>query len=164
MPKTSLVFASLTFSSLTRHHLSVADFRFLDRFATFDVTDLGGDELLFVCLGDVSLERADFVEAATERRLLVSGSFCLPIAGKLTEPRRSEGTLLGGTGRDSREGVESPDEPERRSGVEIAGLCVGLPPIIGVLMGVGVLLKASDGWKVFGFEKGAATFCRRNAS
>lgn len=149
MPKTSLVFASLTFSSLTRHHLSDDGFRFLDRFETLDMTGPGGDELLLVCLGDVSLESADFVDAATERRLLVSGSFCLPMTGRLTAPRRSAGTLLGGIGRDSKEGVdELPDEAERRSGVEIAGLCVGLPPSTGVPIGVGVLLNASEAWKV----------------
>lgn len=101
--------------------------------------------------GDASLERADLVEAATERRLLVSASLSLPLVVGLDSD--SEGTLLGGTCVDSNDGVdEVPDEAESRSGVDMVGLSVARAEMVGVDMGVGALLYTSDAWKVLGFE------------
>lgn len=82
------------------------------------------------------------MDAATERRLPVSGSLARLMAGRLAEVLSSVGTLRGGVGKVSSDGVDElvTEDVERRSGVEIAGLCIGRAEICGVEMGVGVLL------------------------
>ena len=89
---------------------------------------------------EVSLEMADLVDAATERRLLESPSLSLllPSVEALTSVPKSVGVLLGGTANDSKEGVdEFPEAGERSSGVEMEGLGARLGTISGVDMGVG---------------------------
>jgi len=92
-------------------------------------------------LGDASLERADFVDAATDRRLLASVSLSLPLDEPAGESN-SAGTLRGGVAIETSDGVDKfvAGEGERRSGVDIAGLIVGRDAISGVEMGVGVRL------------------------
>lgn len=118
---------------------------------------MGGEKcaLLLSDLGEARRERADFVEAATERRLLVSGSRVADGEGLI-----DKGTLRGGAIFDLPvPGVSidipdelSPDEADSRSGVDTAGLAPAMPfraDISGVEAGVGVLLYTSERWKVF---------------
>ena len=125
-------------------------------------------------LGDPSFERADLVDAATERKLLLSESlsFSLTLARGLCSrvidgDDGTRGTLRGGTAMDSSDGVDEllPEDPDRRSGVETAGLAMRLAAISGVEAGVGVLLYTSDAWNVFRLANGGRGWlCRRNAS
>lgn len=81
-----------------------------------------GDEApLRLDLGAASLDSADLVDAATDRRLLVSPSRSLPLVIGFG---RSAGTLRGGRKEDSNDGVDElvSEDGDNKSGVEIEGL------------------------------------------
>lgn len=81
-----------------------------------------GDEApLRLDLGGASLDSADLVDAATDRRLLVSPSRSLPF---IMGFGRSTGTLRGGGPVDSNDGVDGvvSEDGDSKSGVEIEGL------------------------------------------
>jgi hypothetical protein len=97
---------------------------------------LGDEDPLRLDLGGASLDNADLVDAATDRRLLVSPSRSLPFVRELG---RSAGTLRGA---DSSDGVDEvvAEDGESKSGVDMEGLSDRRAEICGVEMGVGVLL------------------------
>ena len=192
MPSTSLVLASLIFSSLIRHQRSLC-FRRFAGLAPFVVDGRAAEEVVAVGVAGVlgagllerlfltefeSFDTVDRAEAATDFKLIASGSRSLrEDESSCTEPRPlTAGDERGIVSVDtwltlSMEGLEESaiEVGDIRSGVDAFGLGspdLGTARIRGVDAGLGLtdLAKTLDCWKAFGVAKGVAIFCRRNDS